>query len=51
MIPRIDAHQHFWRLARADYAWLRADLPALAPLCQDFLPQHLAATLAAHGVV
>jgi L-fuconolactonase len=38
MQERTDAHQHFWRLARGDYAWLRPDLPALAPICRDFLP-------------
>ena len=26
---RIDAHQHFWRLARGDYGWLTADLAAI----------------------
>ena len=26
---RIDAHQHFWQLARGDYGWLT---PALAPI-------------------
>jgi len=50
MIPRIDSHQHFWRPARGDYAWLRADVPALAPLVRDFLPEHLAPLLQAHGV-
>ena len=51
MTQRIDAHQHFWRLARGDYQWLRPELPALAPLCRDFLPEHLQATLAEHQVV
>ena len=50
MIQRIDSHQHFWRPARGDYAWLRADVPALAPLVRDFLPEHLAPTLQTHGV-
>jgi L-fuconolactonase len=50
MTRRIDAHQHFWRPARGDYAWLRADVPALAPLVRDFLPAHLAPLLQAHGV-
>lgn len=35
---RIDAHQHFWRLARGDYGWLTPDL---APLYRDFEPEHL----------
>ena len=50
MIRRIDSHQHFWRPARGDYAWLRADRPAVAPLGRDFLPVHLVPLLQAHGV-
>ena len=50
MTQRIDSHQHFWRPARGDYAWLRADVPVLAPLVRDFLPEHLAPLLQAHGV-
>ena len=50
MIPRIDSHQHFWQPVRGDYAWLRADVPALAPLVRDFLPEHLAPLLQAQGV-
>jgi predicted TIM-barrel fold metal-dependent hydrolase len=29
MTPRIDAHQHFWHLARGDYAWLTPALDAM----------------------
>lgn len=47
VMPRIDAHQHFWALARGDYDWLTPDL---APLCRDFLPHHLAPLLAACGI-
>lgn len=47
---RIDAHQHFWRLARGDHGWLRADVPALAPLLRDFQPADLQPLLAAHAV-
>lgn len=50
MTQRIDSHQHFWRPARGDYAWLRADVPALAPLMRNFLPEHLAPLLQAHDV-
>jgi len=50
MIQRIDSHQHFWRPARGDYAWLRADIPALAPLVRDFLPEHLVPLLKAHNI-
>jgi len=44
---RIDAHQHFWSLARGDYGWLT---PALAPLYRDFAPADLQPLLAAHAV-
>ena len=47
---RTDAHQHFWRIARGDFAWLRADDAAVAPLLRDFLPVDLAPLLEAHGV-
>ena len=48
---RIDAHQHFWRLARGDYRWLRADDAALAPIYRDFEPAHLVPHASAHGVL
>jgi L-fuconolactonase len=51
MATRIDSHQHFWRPARGDYTWLRADVPALAPLVRDFMPQDLMPLLKAHAVV
>lgn len=51
MTARIDAHQHFWRLARGDYAWLRADVPALQPIYRDFLPNDLRPCMRRHGVV
>ena len=44
---RIDAHQHFWSIARTDYGWLT---PALAPLYRDFQPADLQPLLAAHRV-
>jgi L-fuconolactonase len=44
---RIDAHQHFWRRERGDYAWLT---PALAPIYRDYLPDDLAPQLADAGV-
>lgn len=28
-VERIDAHQHVWKLARGDYGWITAELPAL----------------------
>jgi L-fuconolactonase len=45
--PRIDAHQHFWRLSRGDYGWLT---PGLRPLYRDFEPEDLAPLLARCGV-
>lgn len=39
----IDAHQHFWQLARGDYAWLT---PELKPLYRDFMPDDLRPHLA-----
>lgn len=50
-VARIDAHQHFWRLSRGDYRWLRADIPALAPIHRDVEPDELRPLLARHGVV
>lgn len=43
----IDSHQHFWRLARGDYAWLT---PALGAIHRDFGPDDLAPILARHGI-
>lgn len=44
---RIDAHQHFWRLARGDYGWLT---PGLAPIYRDFEPTDLEPLLARAGI-
>ncbi|HEX4508624.1 MAG TPA: amidohydrolase family protein [Burkholderiaceae bacterium] len=49
-MPRIDAHQHFWRRARGDYAWLREDVATLRPLLRDYQPADLQPLLAAGGV-
>lgn len=46
-MTRIDAHQHFWRLARADYGWLT---PRLAPIYRDFGIDDLRPHLAAAGI-
>ncbi|MCC7011454.1 MAG: amidohydrolase family protein [Planctomycetes bacterium] len=43
----IDAHQHFWKLARGDYRWLTSEL---GPLYRDFGPRDLAPKLRAHGI-
>jgi L-fuconolactonase len=45
--PRIDAHQHFWRLARGDYGWLTSEL---RPLYRDFEPADLEPLLARAGI-
>ena len=50
MRQRVDAHQHFWRPARGDYGWLRADVAALAPIHRDFLPVDLQPLLAAQRI-
>lgn len=43
----IDAHQHFWHLARGDYPWPN---PEVAPIFRDFGPEDLAPLLAQAGV-
>jgi L-fuconolactonase len=49
--PRIDAHQHFWALARGDYHWLNlATNPALGPIHRDFQPDELRPLLQAQGI-
>ncbi len=46
-MSRVDAHLHFWHLARGDYHWLT---PAAGPLYRDFAPADIAATLAARDI-
>lgn len=46
-MTRIDAHQHFWSLARGDYGWLT---PELEPIYRDFLPDDLRPLLAEAGI-
>jgi len=43
----IDAHQHFWRLARGDYGWLTADQ---TPIYRDYGPTDLAPLLTEAGI-
>ena len=45
--PRIDSHQHFWRLARGDYHWMSAEPE---PLLRDFMPEDLRPHLDAAGI-
>ncbi|MEX0320459.1 MAG: amidohydrolase [Ruegeria sp.] len=44
---RLDAHQHFWTLARGDYGWLTADLEVLY---RDYGPEDLTPMLKAAGI-
>lgn len=46
-MSRIDAHQHFWSVARDDYGWLT---PELKPLYRDFLPADLGPELDRHQI-
>ncbi len=45
-MTRIDAHQHFWVLARGDYDWLT---PELDRVYRDFLPEDLEPLLDRNG--
>jgi L-fuconolactonase len=44
---RIDAHQHFWSIARGDYDWLT---PELTTIYRDFLPADLKPLLEEAGI-
>ena len=44
---RIDAHQHFWSIARGDYGWLT---PQSGVLWRDFGPADIAPLLQAAGI-
>ncbi len=44
---RIDAHQHFWRYAPAEYPWIGAGMERIA---RDFLPGDLADVARPHGI-
>jgi L-fuconolactonase len=44
---RIDAHQHFWQVARGDYHWMTPDL---RPLYRDFGPEDLRPHLTRNGI-
>ncbi len=47
-MSRVDAHQHYWKVARGDYGWISA--PAVAPLRRDFLPVDLEPHLERHRI-
>ncbi len=44
---KIDAHQHFWAVARGDYGWLTPDLDVIY---RDFTPDDLAPMLKDAGI-
>lgn len=44
---KIDAHQHFWTVARGDYGWLTQDL---GPIYRDFGPDDLSPLLGKAGI-
>ena len=46
--PSVDAHQHYWQIARGDYDWMAA--PSVAALRRDYLPADLRPELARHGI-
>lgn len=43
----LDAHQHFWKIARGDYGWMSPDL---GPLYRDFGPEDLWPLMQAAGI-
>ncbi|WP_426446221.1 amidohydrolase family protein [Paenibacillus sp. S-38] len=44
---KIDAHQHYWSIARGDYGWITPELPLMN---RDYLPEMLEAHLKRHGI-
>lgn len=46
-IPKIDAHQHFWQIARGDYSWMTDEV---ADIRHDILPADLAPLIEARGI-
>ena len=44
---RIDTHQHFWNMSKADYPWL---IPAYGPIYANFYPRDLEPQLKAAGI-
>lgn len=44
---RIDAHQHYWKIARGDYGWITPELPVLH---RDFMPVDLEPLLQAQSL-
>jgi len=48
---RVDAHQHFWQIARGDYRWMDPNDAGLAPIRRDFGADDLRPWRQAHDVV
>ncbi|MBQ2262755.1 MAG: amidohydrolase family protein [Loktanella sp.] len=44
---RMDAHQHFWQIARGDYHWMNDDVAAIR---HDILPPDLVPVLRRHAI-
>jgi L-fucono-1,5-lactonase len=44
---RIDSHQHFWKVSRGDYSWMK---PAMQVLYRDYLPEELKPSLENHQI-
>lgn len=47
MPTRIDAHQHYWQVARGDYGWMG---PHVAPIRRDYFPADMKPHLDAVGI-
>lgn len=47
MLPRIDAHHHFWQLGKYHYPWITDETPALQ---HDFGPAQLRPLLGRHAI-
>ena len=48
--PRIDAHQHYWKVERGDYHWMPPPGRDAGPLRRDYLPSDLRPLNAAAGI-
>ncbi len=46
-VAKIDAHQHFWQIARGDYTWMTDEV---ASIRRDILPEDLSPILSSQGV-
>lgn len=44
---RIDSHQHFWKVSRGDYSWMK---PEMKILYRDYLPEDLKPSLETHQI-